>query len=168
MLSKIDEFFLGKDHPFRYSFETVFALKDHERKSIMWRLQDIWGWKGFYIGLGSTCIGSIIYNGRFPLTIGNIIGYGLLTFANSLLGGAIGSCIGVLSSLGRGMVNGLILPKDLNMSGIPINSNQGVYGSTSREYNPYQTTQSYVTPYESTIAYATHQEFLRSRPWHGY
>lgn len=119
-LDELDEFFLGKYHPFRLSFAAVSALPDEKRRKIMTELQTSWGWKAFYGGLGATCIASVIYFrlklGHFPTDIGNIIGYGVLTTAVSVLGGAISGVIGEISTICRGVWNELLTINPNNFS----------------------------------------------------
>lgn len=117
MLSKIDEFFLGMDHPFRLSSDVVYAMTDKQRKDIMSQLHDNYTWKGFYIGTGLTCVLFVAYIrlevGYFPLDIGSVVGYSILTSGTSLLGGVIGTGLGSFFSISRGIWNGLISAKEI-------------------------------------------------------
>ncbi len=176
MLDQLDEFFLGTDHPFLLTSEAVSKLTTEERRNIMYQLQDSWGQKFFYVGLGSSLLLSILYIrkevGYFPSDLGSVVGFGLLTSATSLLGGAISGCVGTILAIGRGMWRGLISPNDFQFGYLGTIPDFSSNNYSTNSYSSYQSTGNnkdwYQTSndYKNSIAYARHQEFLASRPWH--
>lgn len=111
-LDQLDEFFLGKDHPFRLPPDVVSALPSEKRQQIITDLQNSWIWNAFFGGLGVTCIGTIAYFrwqlGQFPTDVIDVVGCGIITPMASVLGGVICAVIGETYVISRGLWNGLL------------------------------------------------------------
>lgn len=172
MLNRLDEFLLGVDHPLRLTSDAVSKLTAEKRRDIMYELQERWGWKFFNMGMVSTFLMSILYIrrevGYFPSDLGSIVGFGLLTSATSVLGGAISGCVGTILAIGRGMWNGIIKPEDFQFNYSSNNYLSNNYSSNISSYSAVSSKNCYQTSndYKNSLAYARHQEFLASRPWH--
>ncbi len=111
-LDQLDEYFLGKDHPFRLPPDVVSTLSDSKRQEFIYNLRVSWAWKAFYSGLGATCIGTLAYFrwqlGHFPTEVVDVVGWGILTPMASGLGGVICGVIGETYATCRGWWNGLL------------------------------------------------------------